>query len=226
MERLKGQNVGLSAGDPIFCQEWFSKNLFEIYLCVGVTREISGWYKRQGFTHVPPWTVDKTLVQIKSIPKVADVSSVVDVSPANFGALAAYDRGIAGGVDRSGFLKGWFKHPNGRFKVAVDRSGTVEGYGGVRDGSKDRLRIGPLYADSREIARELVFALLATYDPDMLEGRVVEFIGVSDQKWLDICEAIGTVLSIVQSQLHFTREVPACDWSKIYCLFDLEVNFV
>ena len=227
MKKLEGQNVGISSGS--FAIQHFAQQLIRrLFMLSGVGRSITDWYNRQGFKHSADWIVDITRVQIESVPRASRSSRVVDATEENFPALCDYDRKIAAGVDRRPFLRCWTKHPSGHVKIAVDASGKVEGYGGIRAGTNNRLRMGPLYADSKEVGRALIFALLLAVEDEgrELKGRVVEFTWASHNRLLGVCNEMGKLLPGGQSQLHFTKEIPACDWSKVYCLTDLEVNFV
>jgi GNAT superfamily N-acetyltransferase len=84
-----------------------------------------------------------------------------DLRALPFAAISAYDRRHFG-FERSAFLKKWIAPPGGLALGAWNRE-TVQGMGVVRP-CRDGFKVGPLFADSPEIADTLFTALSAHAD--------------------------------------------------------------
>ncbi len=74
------------------------------------------------------------------------------------GSVVAYDRSMQPGP-RETFLRAWLKPP-GRRSIAFVDSGSICGYGCIRP-CREGYKIGPLFADTPEIAERLFAALTA-----------------------------------------------------------------
>ena len=83
-------------------------------------------------------------------------SSVVDVKTLSFDHLSAYDQKHFG-APRSNFLQAWIKQPNS-FALAYVNKQQILGYGVIRKCFVG-YKIGPLFAESPEIARTLLECL-------------------------------------------------------------------
>ena len=81
-----------------------------------------------------------------------------------FDRLMSYDNKCfirPGSAWRHAFISQWFKMPGGRAVMAVDQQGDVIGYACRRPSvsKAEHHHIGPLYADSYDIAWDLIHAL-------------------------------------------------------------------
>ena len=83
---------------------------------------------------------------------------VVDLSEVSFEQVAAYDRKIFL-APRAVFLKAWIARPGGR-ALGVVEGGTLRGFGVIRP-CRTGHKIGPLFADTPEIAERLFANLIA-----------------------------------------------------------------
>jgi GNAT superfamily N-acetyltransferase len=92
----------------------------------------------------------------------ASASRLADLADLPFADLAAYDR-LFFPAPRGRFLQSWISRP-GTLGRAVVAGGRPAGYGVIRP-CRRGFKIGPLFADTPEIAEEL-FASLAACAPD------------------------------------------------------------
>ncbi|MFD5732808.1 GNAT family N-acetyltransferase [Streptomyces sioyaensis] len=86
----------------------------------------------------------------------------VPVTGAHLDAVADYDRRCFP-ADRRGFVTRWLSAPGHTARVFL-RDGAVAGYGVIRP-ARTGHRIGPLFADTTEVAEALFDALAATVGP-------------------------------------------------------------
>lgn len=132
MEYMKGRNVGL---DGVVAQQ---EN-----------------YQKSGFH----FAYNNIRYEVKNpgLPMKGSYPSVVSLGRVAFDELAAYD-GAVFSVERRRFLQPWISQPGG---VALGslRDGRLSGYGLLRN-CRSGCKIGPLFADTAEIADELFGALV------------------------------------------------------------------
>lgn len=88
----------------------------------------------------------------------ACLNGLVDAADIPFDELAAYDRRFFP-ADRNSFLSLWINQPEG-FSVAAYGPGGICGFGSIRRCRKG-CKIGPLFADSPEIAEKIFVSLTA-----------------------------------------------------------------
>lgn len=115
--------------------------------------EQQGYYERRGFVLAHKnvrWRTEGGgerpggLVQLASLP---------------FEDLLAYDTAVFG-AERERFLRAWIDRPAGHALACLD-GGRIAGYGVLRP-CRAGAKVGPLFADSREVAEALLTGLLAT----------------------------------------------------------------
>ena len=132
MEYMKGRNVGL---DGVVAQQ---EN-----------------YQKSGFH----FAYNNIRYEVKNpdLPMQGSYPSVVSLGRVAFDELAAYD-GAVFSVERRRFLQPWISQPGG---VALGslRDGRLSGYGLLRS-CRSGCKIGPLFADTAEIADALFGALV------------------------------------------------------------------
>ncbi len=83
---------------------------------------------------------------------------VVELSDVPFGQVAAYDRTIFR-APRESFLRAWIERPGGR-ALGVTEGGALRGFGVIRP-CRSGHKVGPLFADTPEIAERLFANLIA-----------------------------------------------------------------
>lgn len=133
--------------------------------------------------------------------------SMVDLGLVPWEEIVVYDSGCFG-VDRGAFLRRWLARP-GVSALGVQRLGALVGWGLSRL-SHGRARIGPLFADDRDAARELLVALAATSDTEIVLD-VPEVNGAG----LDL--AMGLGLEAVSQTFRMCRgSCPAPDLDRMF----------
>jgi len=132
MERLAGRNIGLDG--VVEQQENYKKSGFKLaYRNVRYAGNVGG-----------PSQTHPDIVALASLP---------------YDILATYERPFFP-VPRDAFLKAWISQPDST-AVGIMDSGTLAGYGVIR-ACRTGHKIGPLYADSPELAESLFYALIST----------------------------------------------------------------
>jgi GNAT superfamily N-acetyltransferase len=87
---------------------------------------------------------------------------LVELSSLPFEDLLAYDTAVFG-AERERFLRAWIDRPAGHALACLD-GGRVAGYAVLRP-CRAGTKVGPLFADGREVAEALLDGLLATAGP-------------------------------------------------------------
>ncbi|TIS91831.1 MAG: GNAT family N-acetyltransferase [Mesorhizobium sp.] len=107
-------------------------------------------YRRMGF--VPAYDTVRYSGPTATLASPSDVRSV---TPEDVSDILAYDRNCFP-APRQSFLQGWLQPPR-RVLMAVN-AGRVSGYGVARR-CRDGFKIGPLFADDKEVALRLLAGL-------------------------------------------------------------------
>ena len=118
--------------------------------------EQQGYYERRGFV------LAHRNVRWRTTGGGEPPSGPVELSSLPFEELLAYDTAVFG-AEREGFLRAWIDRPPGHALACLD-GGRVEGYGVLRP-CRAGMKVGPLFADRREVAETLLTGLLATAGP-------------------------------------------------------------
>jgi hypothetical protein len=110
--------------------------------------------------------------------------------------LATYDAGIFG-APRRGFLDAWIRRgPDHAFAYMAD--GGLAGYGVLRE-CREGVKVGPLYADDADVARDLLTGMLASAG----EGTPV---------FVDIPHANDAARALAES----TLDAPVFETARMY----------
>ncbi len=190
MERLAGRNVGL---DGVVAQQ--------------------GNYAKSGFRLA--WNN----IRHEGVPPaVAPPSGVTLVDPRSlpFDRLAAYDRRFFPEA-RDSFLAAWIALPERRALVAV-KDGDIVGFAVLRT-SAAAARIGPLYADTPEIAASLVSALSAFQQGKPVAVDVVEINKAAPK----LAAQLGLKPSFEVARM-YTGANPEVDYAGWYGVTSLELG--
>ncbi|HEY8095690.1 MAG TPA: GNAT family N-acetyltransferase [Methylobacter sp.] len=135
LERLSGRNVGL---DGVVAQQSnYRKSGFELAYRNIRYEGVSGGVK-------------------------AETPEVIDLSQLPFEVVEAYDRPFFAD-NRTRFLKAWLNQPES-IALGIMQKGKLSGYGMVR-ACRSGYKIGPLFADSPELAESLFVSLQAEIMP-------------------------------------------------------------
>ncbi len=141
---------------------------------------------------------------------------VVDAASLPFGLLAAYDRRFFPEA-RDAFLSAWTALP-GRTALAAVRDGRIEGLGVVRPCS-GASRIGPLYADTPQIAAALLHRL-AEHTPD---GVVAVDAPDANPAATALLAGLGLVPTFEAARM-YTGPAPQVELSGLYGVTSLELG--
>lgn len=112
------------------------------------------------------------------------LDKIVDLSSLPFSMLAAYDRPFFP-APREAFLKAWINQP-GCAALGIMDGGRLAAYGVLRQ-CRSGYKIGPLYADSRDLAEALFLALKAAANP----GEPI---------YLDVPDANSAAINLAEHQ--------------------------
>jgi hypothetical protein len=93
-------------------------------------------------------------------------------------------------------------------------------------GSQHRLRIGPLYADSKLVAAKLLHSLLSAHED--IATRRVQILSLSRQPATrELIEAISSGLIELSVNVPMcTDSLPNVDYDRIFAQADQNLNFV
>lgn len=169
-------------------------------------------YQKSGFQlayyHIRYETVGGT-----TYPNYPDL---INLSEVPFTKLEKYDR-LVFPTKRTKFLQNWLIPP-GRFALAVISDDQLVGYGVIRP-SYQGFRIGPLFANNRQIAEALFDALLAKVPNQPV------FIDVPDIN----SEAIALVTSrnmntVFSAARMYTKGSPNLQLERIFGVTSLELG--
>ncbi|WP_197686040.1 GNAT family N-acetyltransferase [Actinoplanes derwentensis] len=191
MSRLTGRVVGLDG--TVAQQENFRKSGFrDAWLTVRYQGELSGAQRTAGL-------------------EIADARSV------GFDELARYDRRFFP-AERDAFLSLWIT-TSGRRAVVARRAGSVVGFA-VRRPAGDVDRIGPLFADSPEIAESLLAALA-----ESVGGAVPVLLDVPsvNRPANELAERAGLKESSRTTRM-YTGDAPETGRAGIYGVTTLELG--
>ncbi|MGW2844289.1 GNAT family N-acetyltransferase [Streptomyces sp. NPDC001274] len=190
MARLAGRNVGLD----------------------GVVDQQAN-YLKSGFRSA--WTT----MRYEGLPParpVPDGVQLVDGRAVAFDRLAAYDRRFFP-AERDSFLAPWIAHPT-RVSLAAVRDGELCGLAVTRP-CRAASRIGPVYAESPEVAGALVGALAAA-DPGVPVAVDVPDVNPAAVR---LAEELGLSPSFETARM-YTGPVPEFDRSGLFGVTSLELG--
>ncbi|WP_093899452.1 GNAT family N-acetyltransferase [Streptomyces sp. Ncost-T10-10d] len=191
MARLDGRNVGL---DGVVAQQ---PN-----------------YRRSGFRSA--WTNMRYEGLPTAAPTAPPGTALVDARTLPFGQLASYDRRFFP-ADRDSFLAPWIAGP-ARTSLAAVRDGELRGLAVIRP-CRTSSRIGPVYAESPEVAGVLVGALAAT-DPGTPVAIDVPDINPGAVR---LAEQLGLTPSFETARM-YTGPTPDVDHTGLFGITSLELG--
>ncbi|MCZ4124252.1 GNAT family N-acetyltransferase [Streptomyces sp. H39-S7] len=192
MERLAGRNVGL---DGVVAQQ--------------------DNYRKSGFRSA--WNN----IRYEGTPVATDVPAppgvtLVDARTLPFDQLAAYDRRFFP-APRDSFLATWIAAPQ-RTALAAVRDGELRGLAVLR-ACRGASRIGPVHADSPEVAGALVGTLAATVPGEPVSVDVPD----GNKPAVRLMEELGLVPSFETARM-YTGPTPRTDQAGMYGVTSLELG--
>jgi len=189
MERLSGYNMGLD----------------------GVTAQVEN-YAKSGFRRAHP---NRRYVLESPRPEVSVGGDLVDARSIPLAELAAFDRRFFPAARRD-FLAAWLSQPERRTRAIV-RNGRVVAYGDDRpcDGGR---RIGPLFAETPDLARTLFRALTGGQSqPGFLDVPVRNAAAVA------MVNELG-MASVFDTARMYSREEPTIEHDGVFGITSLELG--
>jgi hypothetical protein len=193
MDRLAGRNIGL---DGVVAQQ--------------------ANYRRSGF-HAA-WTTTRFQGPLTGARQAPGVETV-DARSVGFAELAAFDRRFFP-AERDAFLALWITAP-GRRAVAARRNRSVVGFAARRPAG-DVDRIGPVFADSPEVAESLLAALSAA-DRDGKVPPVMIDVPAHNSAAVELAGRVGLEAAWDTARM-YTGGVPDIDQDGIYAVTTLELG--
>lgn len=190
MARLKGRNVGL---DGVVAQQ---EN-----------------YRKSGFKFA--WNNARYEGPPGDVRPPAGIA-LVDGRSIAFDKLAAYDRRFVV-AERDTFLSLWIGLSQRASLVAL-KDGVIAGFGVMR-ACPASFKVGPLYAESPEIAAALIAALAQKMSPPSVVMDVPDF----NKPALALVERMGW-RQVSSSARMYTGEIPALDRAGLYAVASLELG--
>ena len=142
---------------------------------------------------------------------------VVPLSSLPFEAIAAYDRPFFP-ADRSGFIRSWIEQPQCR-ALGILHDGVLAGYGVIRR-CRSGCKIGPLFADTPDLAESLFVALrahAAPGEPIFLDVPEVNPAAVA------LCERHGMTVSFETARM-YRGEIPALPLQRLFGVTSFEIG--
>ncbi len=139
------------------------------------------------------------------------------VASADSSRVMAYDQRVFAAA-RVEFLQRWLSLPGSHAVVAGD-SGVVSGYGLVRR-ARDGYRIGPLFAETADVASQLLDALMASVNAG---SRVALDVPASNDAAVRIAEQHGMTPAFETSRM-YTQDRPRLDVTRVFGITSLELG--
>ena len=183
--------------------------------------EQQGNYRRSGFA--PAWRN----VRFAGVPAHGgggeggiEASSGVGVREAlaaDLPALTAFDREI-GGVDRRRFLNVWLVTTRTRRTLMVERQGRLRGFGTVR-ACRRHVKVGPLLADSPEVAGTLLERLARSVD----DTEIVLDAPECNPAAIALARDAGLV-PVFETARMYRGEAPPVDAERLFGVATLELG--
>lgn len=169
-------------------------------------------YRKSGFQRV--WN-NIRFGGVPARPK-APAQGIVPAADVPFAALAALDRSVFP-AERQAFLRAWLAAP-GHFALAHVTDGTVSGFAAIRP-AREGHKIGPLVAETPQVAEALLAALLARIP----NGPVFIDVPDSNAAAIAMVEALGLV-PVFEAARMYTGPAPAIRADRIFAVTSLELG--
>lgn len=190
LEALAGRDIGLDG--VVAQQENYKKSGFKL-----AWRNIR--YEGRGGMDAPP------------------AAETVDLTTLPFESVAAYEQPFFP-EDRSRFLKAWIHQPRAR-ALGVMRDGRLSGYGVLRP-CRTGYKIGPLFADSPELAEILFLSLTSKLT---VSGPVFLDVPESNSAAVALAEKYNMVRSFETARM-YTGAFPNLPLDRLFGVTSFEIG--
>jgi GNAT superfamily N-acetyltransferase len=132
-------------------------------------------------------------------------------------AVVAYDR-THFPEERESFLRVWLRQGRGRRSMAHMRDDTVRGYVVIR-ASRNGYKVGPLFADTELVAKELFTSALA----EAAGARISIDVPEPNEKAADLASGVGLV-PVFETARMYRGQAPELRLDEIYGWTSLELG--
>ncbi|EDV19397.1 uncharacterized protein TRIADDRAFT_62132 [Trichoplax adhaerens] len=142
---------------------------------------------------------------------------IVDAKSVSFDKLLQYDRCHSPGL-RKCFLAAWINLGTDRSLVYLDDNQNIQGFGAIRK-ANDGYKIGPLYAESFQIAESLIHALAGTFD----KCKLALDVPIPNKSAVKLAEKLQLKGEFETVRMCYTQPF-TYDWNTVYGLTCLELG--
>ena len=135
-------------------------------------------------------------------------------------ALRTYDRSLFP-APREIFLKAWLDAPNHVSRV-FEENGQIRGYGTLRR-CLSGYKVGPLFADTTEIAKALLVSLLSTLPADQMDSEVFIDMPNPNAQAMALAQQLG-LTKVFETGRMYSSHAPEIDLNRIYGITTFELG--
>lgn len=147
----------------------------------------------------------------------AENADIIELSTLPFAAVDAYDQPFFPDV-RSEFINTWIKQPDSH-ALGITQNGQLAGYGVIRP-CRTGYKIGPLFADSPELADTLYQALKSKVEPS---AAVFLDVPEVNKPAVELAERHGMTLSFETARM-YTGDFPELPIERIFGVTSFEIG--
>jgi RimJ/RimL family protein N-acetyltransferase len=162
-EEYRLQGFGINTLKSVMQHDVEKQHNFHTFMC---TEAMIGMYEKWGFTATSFDTIYRYKPSSALSLSGSLVSAKLTTDDELIQQILAYDKSVQLGYDRQAFLINWLNKPRSQTNVAI-QDGQVVGYSVASDFvfptddmTKIHRRIAPIYADTPEVAEQLLSATL------------------------------------------------------------------
>lgn len=181
--------------------------------------QVKMYRDKAGFVHPDPFNMlcCDGRPQIENLVVRSLEGVAVELAEAHFDEIAKYDGRVVN-LNRERLLKLSFAEPDTLTLAAIDTaSQSIVGYASLKPSNVGKSMLGPLYANSPQIAELLVYGLLTQFAGDASEVAWMCLDG--NQSAVELASRLGLHVHGPAPRL-FTKEVPPpADIDKVFGIF-------
>lgn len=155
-------------------------------------------------------------VRFEPCPADLEIKPVDRATP----EIAAFDRRMFP-APRDAFLNAWLAAP-GHVARAAHRDGKLAGYGVIRP-CRNGHKIGPLFAENRQVAEALLAALLAEFGSEDGPGEVFLDVPEPNPVAMDLARDLG-LEPVFETARMYTGPVPQIELGKVFGVTSFELG--
>uniref|UniRef100_A0A915DND9 BZIP domain-containing protein n=1 Tax=Ditylenchus dipsaci TaxID=166011 RepID=A0A915DND9_9BILA len=147
-------------------------------------------------------------------PCVRNTAKKREISESVWTKVFEYDRQIYGGIRRDGYISSVLSLENSVGQIVLDTiTNKVVGFGCVREAIEGSLLVSPCYADSDELAREILYQMLSPFTHSLATKQVLKELNQGQ-------EATRESFAYV----NFTKYVVKTPVEKVFAITDLVMH--